>query len=202
MDELNFRKLNEGECRILLMRHAEHNNDVLTPAGEQTAKDVGKKITAKLALDVCYVSPAKRTVATAWHVKNGFNIPVVREERLNNLSAQSPILLQKIQNEAKERGLKSGEGYAEIIFNNGEYKKVFQKRAEDTKMFLQEIAKKHAGKNVFCVSHGLSRIEIAIQALRGETVHKPEKFFNTGDVAELIINSETGELVEINYLNF
>jgi len=146
---------------LFFVRHgeAEHNvNHILstkiddgvplTKTGEEQAREIGEDL-APETIDIIYTSPLLRTRQTAEIIKKSGNIKakIVVDERIREIEAgdmdKRTIEEWKQQFDRKDRFYDNP--------HNGESEADVEKRFLD---FLNDVAKKHKGKNIIIVTHG------------------------------------------------
>lgn len=200
----NFRELTDGETRILLMRHGAHSKNVLTPIGADKAMDTGLALARSgIKIDSAASSPSSRALATNLNVQYGYGkmVYIHSDGRLSDMALEHSACLDELKERVEARGLKwSDPGIAEVLYDPSEpFMDIAKKRASDGASALRDITITNVGKTVLTTSHGVARIEVAIQSLRGEDIHQPERLAEECQVIELIFNK--GDLIEENWLS-
>ena len=209
-----FRPLNSNECRILFVRHPEHTENIALVAETVRLIAQGQKLAlAGLEIAGAISSPADRAIAAVYFTKAGMEKGgyTTTDARLADMKAEDPDLVKKLKADAKAAGKEPEDYIFEICQTNENFRKMMFRRGTEGAAALREFAKKFSGKTILSASHGGSRMEIVIAALARriseKNIPQPEVMLIRGQIAELIfntetfiINIETGELVEENYL--
>ncbi len=147
----------------------------LNNIGREMAQRAGKEA-ANLPFDICYCSPLIRARETAEIVLAGRNIPIVIDERLNEMcfgiyegtenSFDMPDcpINELFKNPESYHPVEGGEGLEELYARTGE--------------FIKEIVEPamKQGKNVLIVGHGAMNLSIICQ-IKGIPI---EKFWSVG----------------------
>ncbi len=203
---MNFRELLDGETRILLVRHAPHEKNVITPDGKVQCHLLGMGLKLSgIDINSVYTSPAARTHSTAIEILMGYGKMVYMrtDDRLADLAIEDEALVKAIKDYAKEHKQESDEGMNEFVFlpSLPAFRDLMVRRAEEGADALTNIAEDYPGKTVMVVSHGVGRIEPMIISLRGrqEIPSKMAKLLSVLGVIELIIKNGE-ELTEENWL--
>ena len=200
-----FRDLTDEETRLLLMRHGAHSANVLTPNGVAKAMATGLALEKSgIKINVAVSSPSPRALATNLNVQLGYGkmCYIHTDSRLSDMVLEHSFCLDNLKERVEARGLKWSEpGIAEVFYDpNESFMDIAEKRASDGASVLHDIAIAYLniGKTVLVTSHGVARIEVAIQSLKGENVHQPERLAEECQIIELIFSS--GHLIEENWL--
>ncbi|MDD5071887.1 MAG: histidine phosphatase family protein [Patescibacteria group bacterium] len=205
---LEFRKLAENETRIVVVRHGAHVNNVLTPEAVDLCQKTGAALEGPVVFfDSVFSSPSPRAKATAAAILEGMkdeNPPEISEvPELGDLSSTDPELMARVKAVCTELGLSGDAGFAQVMYDpkNTDFYRAIESRGTETADWLRATAKVHIGEIDLVSTHGVARIENALQVLRGEPIHVPERLAANCQMIELIIDAETGELVEENWLD-
>ena len=185
------------------MRHGTHLSNVLTPNGVAKAMATGLALAKSgIKIDSAASSPSPRALATNLNTQLGYGkmIYTHTDVRLSDMALEHSACLGKLKERVKARRLEWSEpSVAEVLYDpNESFMDIAKKRANDGASVLRKIASLSAGKTIFVTSHGVARIEVAIQSLRGEDVHQPKRLAEGCQVIELIFNQS--DLIEENWL--
>ncbi|MCH7492703.1 histidine phosphatase family protein [Patescibacteria group bacterium] len=202
-----FRQLTEEECRILFIRHETHTSNFTYSMGVGRLRQQGAALKAAgLSISATISSPADRALTAAYETKVGLMQCgyTAIDNRLVDLSMESPDMITKVRAEAEEHNM-SPESYLFVICKTDIlFRAIMARRGNEGAAVLREASIKYAGKTVLVSSHGGSRIEATIAAMQKlltkDEVAMPKMFLVKGQMVELIINVSTGKLVEENYL--
>ena len=205
---LEFRDLAKGETRIILARHGAHKDNVLTPEAVELCHKTGAALEEPVSFfDFVFSSPSPRAKATATAIIEGMkddSPPEISEvPELGDLSSTDPELMARVKAVCAELGLSGDAGFATVMYDQKypDFYRAIESRGRETADWLRTTAKDHIGETDLATTHGVARVENALQILRGETIHVPERLARNCEVIELIINASTGELVEENWLD-
>lgn len=204
MSQFKFRTLESNECRIIFVRHGKHKNNILVSEDVSKAKQIGEELKKSgLDIDSAYSSPAQRAEQTVKEILLGMQTVLIINHLagLSDMKSEDPDIVKKLKADAKERGLSGDAGIAELAFDqNYGLLPLMVKRGWEGATTLVEIATKNPGKTIFAGSHGVARMEVALQVLWQQPVHQLEKIIDPLEMVELIFNTNTGELNEWNWL--
>lgn len=205
---LEFRELAENETRIIVVRHGAHVNNVLTEEAVALCQKTGAALEGPVVFfDSVFSSPSPRAKATATAILKGMkddNPPEISEvPELGDLSSADPELIALVKAVCVELGLSGDAGFAKVMYDPAypDFYRAIESRGQETADWLRATAKINIGEINLVSTHGVARIENALQILRGETIHVPERLAKNCEMIELVIDAETGELVEANWLD-
>lgn len=197
-----FKKLNPNETRIFLQRHGAHKKNILDDEASANNAETGKMLVASgVNLVAAYSSPAPRALQTSLHTQQAMGVMVATKtvDGLSDMSVEDPSILKDLISKVDERGLKGDPGIAEVAFDTKEdFLPLMSSRALRGAEALLNIASAHVGETVLATSHGVARIEISIQAMKGEQTHLPAKLLEMGHLIELIVVD--GKITEENWI--
>lgn len=122
---------------------------------------------------------------------------------LGDLSSADPELMVRVKAACAEQGLSGDTGFAKVMYDPAypDFYQAIESRGQETADWLRATAKIHIGETDLVSTHGVARIENALQIMRGEQIHAPERLAVNCQVIELIIDTRTGELVEENWID-
>jgi len=202
---------------ILLARHEVHGKDgalknELPPAARDRARARGKKLQEMFPPTFnavsAYSSPQPRALQTLIEMLCGYGrlVPIQTDDRLGDLEMER-INATPISEAAKRLGISVEEMCLRPKEVYPDLPSIMLHRAKVGADSLKEIAQHHPDQVVFVSSHGGAKTEIAILSLKNpnakkfEDIGQPVQMFATGQIAKLVIDSATGELLEEEYLD-
>lgn len=203
-ESLEFRQLKETECRVLFMRHAAHEGNILKDGQSDLLIAQAKQLKAAgIEIAGCVSSPADRCLATAYFTKAGFGSGgyTTTDPDLGDLAQEDPELVQSIKSGAAETGSNIETYLFTMAERNHEVAAMLLRRGNEGAAVLRNHT--IPGKTILAVSHSGSRMEVTIDSLRhpnscGRPL-QPAHFMEPGQIVELILN-ESGKTVEERYL--
>jgi broad specificity phosphatase PhoE len=158
---------------IAFVRHEEHNDNVLTPAGFERARRRGQVIGRTIQIQSAYSSPLPRAKSTAECMLNGAGVelPITEEPRLGDFKTDlraAPDSLSKLKAKAKAKfGNDDDSSLAKCLPEMPELHSLMLARAEEGAAALTEIAAANVDKFVVVASHGVARMEVVLRWLNG-----------------------------------
>ena len=197
-----FRALVDDESRVLLVRHGDHKNNYPTPEAVIQGNVTGYLLrTAGVNIDAAVTSPSPRAIEQALNIMKGFGKMTYpqTDNRLADLAHHNGSIADALKARVKEIGLEPDDpGIAAVMHNPAEgifYEEMVGMANEAANAIFDS---RRVGKTVLVTSHGVGRIEPALQVLKGQTVHQAERLTETGQVIEIILTSN-GTVVEENW---
>lgn len=197
----NFKPIEENKTRVLIMRHAAHKSNFVTPEGLRQSIATGIILRAAGAEIVAvYASSDPRAITTVMKVQEGYGkfVRTRTDDRLTALAIEEPQVVARFLEKAKALNLPGEEAEIRGCYEDPEFLPLTERRGVEGAEAIREIAKKHKGQTVLVGSHGIGRIENAIISLKGEEMKRPERITVNCQIVELILKD--GELVEENWL--
>lgn len=199
-----FTELPEGCTRLLLQRHVAHTTNRLSPIAIAHCHIIGHHLsTSKVIISSAYCGPANRAHLTCIETQMGYGNMVYTHTHphLSDMALEDSEHLDAIKARVEARGLKWGDpGIAEVAYDPTEaFIPIMTRRGTDGAAILKKIVEDNKGKTVLVTSHGVARIEVTLMVLKGETINKPERLVEEGQIIELIFNHE-GSLIEEHWL--
>lgn len=177
---------NETITTVYFVRHGQtaanagsimqgHTDVPLDETGLKQADVIAQRL-KDFPFDVIYSSDLSRALVTAEKIAG--NRPVIVTEQLRewNLGHWQGKSLDEIRTLYHEEHQIYLADDPEFTVVDGESSREFAERAAN---FMQEIADKHPGKNVLCVSHGGFLTKVFKYALKVESLPRRPRIFNT-----------------------
>ncbi len=158
---------------LVLTRHEEHENNVLTTEGADRARRRGQVLGKTAQIEAAVSSPLPRAVSTAERMLEGAGISLLieNETRLGDFKTDkraAPDSLNRLKEMAKSQfGNDDDSSLAKCLPEMPELHELMLMRAEEGATALTEIAVANPGKFVLVTSHGVARMEVAMQWLNG-----------------------------------
>ena len=195
--------------RVYLVRHCEAEGNIyrraqgwydgrISPKGARQIAALAERFRRMESIDALYSSDLRRTVATARAVQRCHDVPLVldprlREQRLGvwedrpfgNLGWEEPEMMYAFNNDPARWSVPGGESFSEL-----------QARLRTAVM---DLAARHDGGNIICVSHGM-----AIRALLADILGIPSAEINSvghGDNTAVSLLEVEGDRIEVVYKN-
>jgi len=197
-----FRKLTENESRLLIMRHGDHKDNVLTKLAHLQALATGHALKKSgLVIDKCVSSPSPRAIETNLAVQEGYGkmMYIQTDSRLSDLAyahADDAVALKKYMT-----GLSlewNEPNIAQVIFDpDSSFFDLGESLATECGWALTDAST--TGKTIFITSHGVGRIEPGLILISGKKLHTPKRLVETGQIVEVIHNFDK-DVVEENWL--
>lgn len=201
----NFKELQREKTRILLMRHGDHINNILTPEAIEKCNATGKALRdSGIEISLAYSSPSPWASDTNSETQKGYG------KRLNTrtddglsyldrvLDKKEAEALQKITKVATGKGDKRNALIinVELIL----FPKLIGLMGIAAADCLRGIARWHKGITVLVTPDTIGQIEMALKSLtkKERKMYMPEKFAAECQIAELIFNGY--EMTEVNWL--
>jgi len=202
-----FRDLKPTECRVLLIRPGDHERNLTLPDDEDRLITQGTALrNAGVRIEAAISSAADRALEAILFTKVGLMCggETHTSRQLAGLAAEDPDLLKRLQTEAEKAGIPLEKYLFQVCETDADlHSKMFFCGQEGAHALL-DLALPHKGKTVMAASHGGWRIEVIIAALSRKLadapIEMPQIFVERGQIVELIIDPETRELIEENYL--
>lgn len=202
-----FRDLDLNECRILFMRHELHKNNICDPEAMDRLVKQGEALKAAGITEIAegLSSPAERAIIAVIMTRIGIGSAgyTHTDDRLTDMKAEDPQLVARLKKGAEGAGISVEEYIFELCKNDDEFLTMMSRRAKEGNDALVDLAKRNRGKTAIAASHGGSRIEASVNAFlfKGSKMEicNPLILMKEGQIVELIINTETGDLVEEHY---
>lgn len=197
-----FRKLEEEEARILVMRHGSHNKNMLTEEAIKKCLATGV-VLKKSGIDIAavYSSPSLRAITTAIKTTEGYGktMYIYTKKFLADMGVENPQVLADLKAEAKARNLSGDPGLAKVAYDpKGEFLSMMKRRGTEGSIALRDIADDHRRETCLVPSHGVARIEPMIIALSYKDICEPKRLAVECQIIELILNGS--KLVEEKWL--
>lgn len=188
---------------IAFARHEEHKDNILTLDGIGRATKRGKALGRTSVIQAAYSSPLPRAKTTAECMLEGadINLSIMEEPRLGDFKtdprAGDKLDLLKAAAKAKF-GNTDDASLAGCLLDMPELHPLMLMRAEEGAEALTEIAINNAGKFVLATSHGVARMEVAMQWLKGhryapEALDITDKLVDRGEAVLLVFDIEHGQ---------
>lgn len=195
----NLRPLTSKECRLLIVRHEKHTNQVLPPDAEERLNQKGATLAAAgMKLDVVYSSPQPRALATALHIMKGAGqmVECRTREALDAFSSQHPELMDELKAKAAAQK-KSPE--ATLLADPSYRSLVVQRAISSSAAIVENIIE--PGKTILVAGHGGS-LEPMIAAMLSDSFDPTTitDLLATGEIVEIIIDGPDRP-IEVNYLD-
>lgn len=202
-----FRDLAENECRILFIRHGEHKDNITYPAEAERLIDQGRRLAAAgITISGAISSSADRAISAVYFTKTGLGTGgyTTTVPRLADMRTEDPGLRDQLKADAKIAGVEAEEYIFHLTARESSWQAMMQRRGEEGATALREFSQNFCGKTILSASHGGSRMEVTISALANRLNDcldtKPEVMLDRGQIAELILDVKTGNLLELYYL--
>ena len=194
--------------KIYLIRHAEaegnlyrrihgHYNSDITLKGLKQIELLAERF-RDIEIDALYASDLKRTQKTASAITKYHNIPLNIEPRLKevcmgvwedkpwgNVGYDEPEQMLLFANDPANWNIEGGEGFDDL-----------KKRITG---IILELAKKHDGQTIACVSHGMA-IRSLISFIKGVPSERIHEILHGDNTCVALLNYQEGKL-ELEYYN-
>lgn len=202
-----FRKLGKQECRVLLIRHEEYEKNITTENAIKRLIRQGQALKrAGIKISNAYSSPADRVIIAVYYTKVGLDAAgyTLTVDRLADLASTNPVLVNRIKSEARKANVPFAEYLFRLCKEVKEIAHLMWQRGHEGAEVIWQMASNKGGQTIIVGSHGGTRIEVIIAALKGnlkeDNIEMPKVFVQKGQITELILNVRKTKLVAVNYL--
>lgn len=187
---------------IVLTRHEDHVNNVLTTDGAARAKRRGALLGKTAQLEAVVSSPLPRAMSTANYMMDGagVSLPLKTDDRLGDFKSDPRAggMLEALKFKAKsEYGDDSDANLARAMLATPDLHDLMLTRAQEGAQALTEIALTNPNRFVLATSHGVARMEIALRHLRGlrgaEVLNIAEELVDRGESVLVMFEVENGQ---------
>jgi len=163
-----FRELVPTEVRILFMRHADHEENIVTSDEQSKLFGQGQKLAdAGIVIAGTVCSTADRALMTVLGTKAGMGKGscTITDPRLSDLGAEDPELKKNIKAAAQAAGKPSEEYIFEMCQTSDAIYEMMERRGREGADALWDFAQQFRGRTILASSHDGSRMEVVIASL-------------------------------------
>ncbi|MBU0707100.1 hypothetical protein KKG41_01875 [Patescibacteria group bacterium] len=200
----SFCSLEGGLCRLLLLRHGEHQRGILTEAGQAHLNMLASQLKVEgIELVAAFSSSSAKALSSVIRVMAELIKfrEVTTDLRLGSLTTILPDMARQISHDAAAAGI----GFQEQLLNkcrtdSGSSVDI-EGLGKETAAALHELATRYQSRTILIGSHGGCRIEPAVISLMKADfegwLHKDTWLVGLGGMVELIYRPSDEEVVEV-----
>ncbi len=203
-----FPQLGDYESRILIMRHGDHQGNIIAGASIATLQVRGRLLKeAGIKIDTTTSSPADRALVSAYFLKVGMGQGghTYTDDRLcDERNEGDRALIARLRSSCPQGAVLHQYLFDTLCPNDIEMWGWVMGRGIETVNAIESRARSFLRQTMLFSTHGGTRIEPAILYLQEKCIQgvMPECIFQPMDMAELLFDIRRPKLLEVNYLDF